>query len=187
VFKRRRLRDNDESRVIPNTMIRATRSANKRLKEETGVDSLTVTNTRARAIIESVLPRFTRATRNTKPRCLHFAPSPTEFQHKYPHHFFCGKCDNLYQKWVIDGADYRCNVDSARYMCEATHQNFIRPTQLKPVSYYLINDDDDDDDDVISIDSYYGDGDDDDDGDGDGDDVNNNNNNNNQGIKKKPN
>jgi hypothetical protein len=175
-------------------MIRATRSANQRLKEETGFDSLTVTNTRARAIIAAAIPRISRDSRNCKPRCLHFAPSRAEFEDKYPDHFFCAQCDNLYQTWVIGIPDPRNSVNCRKYLCQAKHDNFIRPTQLKPVSHYLTNGmDDDDDDDVISIDSYYGDdgdGDGDGDGDDDDDDVNNNtttiNNNNNQGIKKKP-
>ena len=150
-------------------MVRSSRSANRKQKEATGVDSLTVTVAGAADIINRIIPRFSRATRNTKPRCLHFAPSPAEFQHKYPDHFFCAKCDSLYQKFVVEGGDVRCNVNSSRYLCEATHENFIVPSQLKPVSHYLmdVNDDYYDSNDDISIESYYG-----------SEDDNNNNNNN---------
>jgi hypothetical protein len=82
---------------------------------------------------------------------------------KYPDHFFCSQCDELYQTWVVIGAEPRNSVNCRKYLCTAPHDNFIRPSQLKPVSHYLINvmDDDDDDDDEISIESDYGGSDDD--------------------------
>jgi hypothetical protein len=110
-------------------------------------------------LIKKIIPRFSRATRNTKPRCLHFAPSRAEFQQKYPDHFFCSKCENLYQTWVIDGADDSCHVDSSRFMCEATHDNFISPSQLRPDVIAAMNRNVLDDDDVSiepSEESYYG-------------------------------
>ena len=77
-------------------------------------------------IITKIIPRIRRG-KPIKVRCLHLAPSRAEFQQKYPDHFFCSKCENLYQTWVIDGADDSCHVDSSRFMCEATHENFIFP------------------------------------------------------------
>jgi hypothetical protein len=138
-------------------MVRSTRSANRRQKEETGVDSLTLTVAGAAAIISDTIPRISRASRNCKPRCLHFAPSRAEFEEKYPDHFFCRECENLYQTWVIVGATPRHKVTNKHYLCSATHDNFIRPSQLKPISHYLINIiDDNEDDDDISIESDYG-------------------------------
>ena len=149
-------------------MVRSSRSANRKQKEATGVDSLTVTVAGAADIINRILPRFSRATRNTKPRCLHFASSPSEFQYKYPDHFFCAKCDNLYQKFVVEGDANQCSVHSRRFLCEASHENFIFPSQLKPIPSRLLDvmDDDYDSYDDSSIESYYG-----------SDDDNNNNNN----------
>jgi hypothetical protein len=118
---------------------------------------MTVTLPDAAAIMSGIIPRISRASRNCKPRCLHFAPSRAEFEHKYPDHFFCTQCDNLYQTWVAIGATPRHKVTNRQYLCTVTHDNSIRPSQLKPVSHYLINimvDDDDDDD--ISIESNYG-------------------------------
>jgi hypothetical protein len=138
-------------------MVRSTRSVNKRQKQESGVDCLTVTPEDATAIISNAIPRISRASRNCKPRCLHFAPSRVEFEDKYPDHFFCTECDNLYQTWVVFGATPRHKVTNRQYLCQANHDNFIWPTQLKPVSHYLINVmDDDNDDDDISIESDYG-------------------------------
>ena len=106
---------------------------------------MNVTVDGAADIIARILPRITRATGAPpyKVRCLHFAPSHAEFQHKYPDHFFCSKCDNVYQKWVIEGDADRCSVDSSRFMCEATHEDFLFPSQLKPdlESYYGSDDD----------------------------------------------
>jgi hypothetical protein len=120
------------------TMARSTRSTNTRQKLETGVDSTTVTLSDAATIISGVIPRISRASRNCKPRCLHFAPSRAEFENKYPDHFFCTECDSLYQTWVVIGAEPRNSVNCRKYLCSATHDNFIRPSQLKPVSHYLI-------------------------------------------------
>jgi hypothetical protein len=120
-------------------MVRSTRSTSTRQKLETGVDSMTVTLPDAAAIISGVIPRISRASRNSKPRCLHFTPSRAEFEDKYPDHFFCTECDNLYQTWVVLGATPRHKVTNRQYLCTATHDNFIRPSQLKPVSHYLIN------------------------------------------------
>jgi hypothetical protein len=90
-----------------------------------------------------------------------------EFEDKYPDHFFCTECDNLYQTWVVFGATSRHKVTNRQYLCQANHDNFIRPTQLKPISHYLINVmDDDNGDDDIRIESDYG-----------SDNDNNNNNN----------
>jgi hypothetical protein len=120
-------------------MIRSTRSINKRQKQESGDDCLTVTPKDAAATISNVIPRISRASRNCKLRCLHFAPSRVEFEDKYPDHFFCTECDNLYQTWVVFGATPRHKVTNRQYLCQSNHDNFIRPTQLKPVSHYLIN------------------------------------------------
>jgi hypothetical protein len=58
---------------------------------------------------------------------------------------------------VIIGADQRSSVNGRKFLCQANHDNFIRPTQLKPVSHYLINVmDDNNDDNDISIESDYG-------------------------------
>ena len=109
-------------------------------------------------IIKQIIPRIRRG-KPIKVRCLHLAPSRAEFQQKYPDHFFCSKCENLYQTWVIDGADDSCHVDSSRFMCEATHENFIGPTQLRPDVIAAMNRNILDDDDVsieLSEESYYG-------------------------------
>ena len=110
-------------------------------------------------IITKIIPRIRRG-KPIKVRCLHLAPSRAEFQQKYPDHFFCSKCENLYQTWVIDGADDSCHVDSSRFMCEATHDNFISPSQLRPDVIAAMNrnvlDDDYDSNDDVSIESYYG-------------------------------
>jgi hypothetical protein len=45
----------------------------------------------------------------------------------------------------------KVSPDSRRYMCEATHENFIHPTQLKPIHFLLVNIVDDVDDDVTSL------------------------------------
>jgi hypothetical protein len=64
----------------------------------------------------------------------------------------------------------KVSPDSRRYMCEATHENFIHPTQLKPIHFLSVNIVDDVEDDVTSLGSEleYSD---------DADDNNNNNNN----------
>jgi hypothetical protein len=105
----------------------------------------------AAAIIKAAIPRISsRSTRNTKPRCLHLAPSKVEFEKKYPKYLFCSNCENLYQKLVVEQGR-KVSPDSRRYMCEATHENFIHPTQLKPIHFLLVNIVDDVDDDVTSL------------------------------------
>jgi hypothetical protein len=128
-----------ESRVLQyNIMVRSTRSSNRRQKLQTGVDYMKVTLPDANAIISGVIPKISRASRNCKPRCLHFAPSRAKFEEKYPDHFFCTECDNLYQTWVVIGAEPRNSVNCGKCLCTATHDNFIRPSQLKPVSEEVI-------------------------------------------------
>ena len=92
-------------------MVRSSRSANRQQISDTGVDPLNGTVAGASDIIERILPRFSRDTLNTKPRCLHFASSPSEFYSRYPDHFFCAKCDNVYQKFVVEGDANWCSVD----------------------------------------------------------------------------
>ena len=101
----------------------------------------------AAAIIRSIIPRVTRSSRTTKPRCLHFASSKTEFEQKYPDHFFCSKCENIYNDFILTPQNnFKRNVNSRAYYCVATHDNFITPTHLKSVFCRLKIDDDDDND-----------------------------------------
>ena len=111
-----------------------------------------VENHLATAIIRNIIPRVTRTSRSTKPRCLHFASSRIEFERKYPDHFFCNKCDNVYNDFILTPHfNFKRNIDSNLYKCVATHDNFISPSQLKPKSFLLKNDVDNDDDDFDDI------------------------------------
>ena len=92
---------------------------------------------------------MTRASRSTQPRCLHFATSRIEFERKYPGYFFCNKCDNVYDDFILTPkSNYKRNIDSRTYKCLAKYDNFISPSQLKSKSFILKNDDDDDIDDI---------------------------------------
>ena len=148
------------------------RGARRSVEDEVDNDGGTITSFHAATIINAAIPRISsRSTRNTKPRCLHLAPSKIEFEFKYPKHLFCCNCESLYQKLVVEGG-YKVSPDSARYVCKATHDNFIYPTHLKSIHHSLINFVDDDDMSDMGSELDYG-VDDDDDG-------NNNNNNNNK-------
>ena len=132
-----------------------TRKHKQQYDDATGNDTTTVPtvdNQLATAIIRNIIPRITRATRLTKPQCLHFTSPRIEFEQKYPDHFFCNKCDNVYNDYILTPlSNHKRNINSRVYKCVATHDNFISPSQLKPKSFLLKNDADDDDDDYDDI------------------------------------
>ena len=66
----------------------------------------------ATAINKDIIPRVTRASSSTRPRCLHFATSHIEFEHKCPDHFFSKICDNIYNDYiVIPLSNHKRNID----------------------------------------------------------------------------
>jgi hypothetical protein len=99
-----------------------------------------------------------RATRGTKPTCLHFGLYEDRCS-RYPNHFFCDRCKHWEDEHPISDNKSRMKRDSIKYKCEGRHENWIYPTTLKSSKcHYLLaseefsDDDDDDEDDEISDD-----------------------------------
>jgi hypothetical protein len=72
-----------------------------------------------------------RATRHSKPCCLHYGIDRPAREVLYPEHFFCGNCDAYVEAMLLSSQKARIQKDSLRFICQAGHTNYIHPTTKK--------------------------------------------------------
>jgi hypothetical protein len=77
------------------------------------------------------LIQLPRATRHTKPCCLHFGIDKGARAILYPDYFFCGNCEAYVEAMLHSSRKALIKKDSLNFICQADHKNFIFPTTKK--------------------------------------------------------
>jgi hypothetical protein len=78
------------------------------------------------------LIQLPKATRHSRPSCLHYGIDRAAREILYPDHFFCGNCD-AYVEAMIHSTTRKSRIskDSRAYICQAGHTNYSFPTTKK--------------------------------------------------------
>jgi hypothetical protein len=72
-----------------------------------------------------------RATRHSQPCCLHYGFDRGAREILYPDYFFCGNCDAYVEAMLHGSYKKLIKKDSANFICQADHSNFIFPSTKK--------------------------------------------------------
>ena len=77
------------------------------------------------------LIKLPRATRHSKPCCLHYSIDKGAREILYPDYFFCGNCDAYVEAMIHSSRKALIKKDSANFICQADHTSYIFPTTKK--------------------------------------------------------
>jgi hypothetical protein len=72
-----------------------------------------------------------RASRHSKPTCLHYGIDKRGRDMLYPAYFFCQHCEDYVQAMMLSSRRSTIQRNSSTFICQGNHMSFIHPTTKK--------------------------------------------------------
>jgi hypothetical protein len=77
------------------------------------------------------LVNLPRASRHSKPTCLHYGIDKRGRDMLYPDYFFCQHCEDYVQAMLLSSRKSSIKRNSTTFICQGSHTSFIHPTTKK--------------------------------------------------------